>query len=479
MAKHLLSKSTFIRGQQCQKSLYLHNKRPFLRDKLSAAQLAKFKRGTDVGVLARSLFPGGIDMTPRSPSLYQQQRQATLEALQNTAVKTIYEAVFQYDDTLIMLDILQRDETGWKAYEVKSSRSISTTYLADAALQYYVLNGNNLIINDFYLIHVNPDYILADELVLDDLFSFYPVLAEVQKQLPAIAAAIATSKQTLQLSNSPDIKVGAHCHLPYPCDFIGHCWKNTPLKIRSLRTISQQDAFKQWNNLPGTNKLVFDAATKSQQLELKAFEEESLQYCKEGLKIFKQRLKSSSRNASMFLLSHQPAVPIIKGSGPYQVLPLAICLFDPAQHSFTEIVFQQDIAGMKHFMECMEQFFQTYQILQTHDAGELKKAMDSSVLLSGNSSFECQKTEIEGIIQLIEEVPFFHPGFGSEWKLDELYSCFTGKKTQLKDNAWLINDLMQAGSEAEKNQELNRYRPFALAIHEIFEAMNTLDSIEH
>jgi hypothetical protein len=54
----ILSKSTFIRGLQCEKSLYLHKKRPFLRDRLSPEQLAKFSRGTNVGVYAQELFPG-------------------------------------------------------------------------------------------------------------------------------------------------------------------------------------------------------------------------------------------------------------------------------------------------------------------------------------------------------------------------------------------------------------------------------------
>ncbi len=84
----------------------------------------------------------------------------TAEAIQDPKVNTIYEAVFQYDDVLIMLDILVRDGNSWKAYEVKSSRAISATYLTDAALQYYVLEGSSTGISDFSLIYVNKDYVL-------------------------------------------------------------------------------------------------------------------------------------------------------------------------------------------------------------------------------------------------------------------------------------------------------------------------------
>lgn len=61
---HILSKSTFIKGEQCHKALYMYKKHPYLRDKLSVEQRAKFKRGIDVGILARTYFPNGINMTP-------------------------------------------------------------------------------------------------------------------------------------------------------------------------------------------------------------------------------------------------------------------------------------------------------------------------------------------------------------------------------------------------------------------------------
>ena len=92
---HILSKSTYIKGEQCEKALYLFKNRPFLRDKLSMEQRAKFKRGTDVGILAQKYFPGGINMTPSSPSQFSKKVVETLKNLTNPAVNVMYEAVFQ------------------------------------------------------------------------------------------------------------------------------------------------------------------------------------------------------------------------------------------------------------------------------------------------------------------------------------------------------------------------------------------------
>lgn len=66
MQKHILSKSTFIKGLQCNKALYYQKYRRDLKDKLSAAQEAIFAQGTSVGELACKLFPGGVDCTPES-----------------------------------------------------------------------------------------------------------------------------------------------------------------------------------------------------------------------------------------------------------------------------------------------------------------------------------------------------------------------------------------------------------------------------
>lgn len=228
MEKHLLSKSTFIRGNQCLKSLYLNKKRPFLRDRLSPEQLAKFKRGHRVGELAQQLFPGGIDLKPKSPSQYRKKVLETASVIQNGSHTTIYEAAFQYDRLLILLDIFTKENGYWTAYEVKSSLNLSETYLLDAAFQYYVISNQVGELKDFFLVYVNKDYDFSKPLDLNKLFIKESVLDRVLERQAYIREQIIREKDTLLLEKSPNIQVGPHCTRPYPCDFIGHCWKNIP-----------------------------------------------------------------------------------------------------------------------------------------------------------------------------------------------------------------------------------------------------------
>ncbi len=228
MEKHLLSKSTFIRGVQCLKSLYLYKNRYFLRDRLSPEQLAKFKRGTDVGVFAQNLFQGGIDCKPKSPSQYRKSVEKTAAIIQEQSAEVIYEAAFQYDRVLILLDILTKQNGKWNAYEVKSSLKISDTYLMDAALQYYVLTNAGLDIDKFFLVHINPEYVYQDDLDISELFTFVDVTDDAISKEAFVKAQIEKGKEALVLKSSPKIDIGLHCNNPYPCDFLGHCWKHIP-----------------------------------------------------------------------------------------------------------------------------------------------------------------------------------------------------------------------------------------------------------
>ena len=225
---HILSKSTYIKGEQCEKALYLFKNRPFLRDKLSMEQRAKFKRGTDVGILAQQYFPGGINMTPSSPSQFSKKVVETLKNLTNPAVNVMYEAVFQYDDTLIMLDIIVRDGDKWRAIEVKSSLSLSPTYMKDAALQYYVLKGCEVPLSDIQLMYINADYVRNGDLDLSQLFVFQSVKEYADQYQDVIAKNIAHFKDIIKQPHSPKIPIGNQCDTPYRCEFHGHCWKNVP-----------------------------------------------------------------------------------------------------------------------------------------------------------------------------------------------------------------------------------------------------------
>ena len=57
-----ISKSQYIRGLQCHKSLWLYKNKPELRETSNQAQESLFNIGFDVGDLAKQLFPHGVEI---------------------------------------------------------------------------------------------------------------------------------------------------------------------------------------------------------------------------------------------------------------------------------------------------------------------------------------------------------------------------------------------------------------------------------
>ena len=220
MPEYILSKSTYIRGLQCHRSLYLNKFRPYLRDKITEEQLAKFARGHAVGKVAQQLFPGGITMSRPGKSSAAKTAQLISEGF-----PVIYEACFISDDVIVALDILVKQENGYNAYEVKSSLALSNVYYNDAYLQYHVINNSGLKPEKFFLIHRNGNIEFTDSSDLNDMFIFTDVTTECEENEFMVNDGIRQMLDVMKLDKSPDIFPGKHCMSPYPCDFRGVCWK--------------------------------------------------------------------------------------------------------------------------------------------------------------------------------------------------------------------------------------------------------------
>ena len=331
ISKHILSKSTYIKGLQCEKALYLTKKHPYLRDKLSIEKRAKFQRGTDVGILAQECFPGGVNMAPNSPSQFPKRVIETMENLQNPMVNVMYEAVFQYNDTLVMVDIMVRDGAQWKAIEVKSSLRLSPTYYNDAALQYYVLHGCGVPLSDFQLMHLNGDYVKHGPIDVKQLFQHVSVIDYAREQEPVIAANVERLKNVVALPHAPQVAIGPHCREPYECDFIGHCWKNVP----------QENP-----DVPFT-------------IDYKA--------------LFAQSPSPKPRNvAYLSLLYHYPAVPELDGTKPYQEMLLAFALTgdnEPDGHTFWNCI--DDLSRWQEGVALLESLLGHYDLVVTFTPNQL------------------------------------------------------------------------------------------------------------
>ena len=106
----LLTKSFYIRGLQCKKSLWLKLHNNSVLKQPDASALSVFSIGNKVGSLACDLFPNGKRIAYNNTM--NDERIALTRKWLNKGVKTIYEATFEFDGVLVMVDILHKDADG-------------------------------------------------------------------------------------------------------------------------------------------------------------------------------------------------------------------------------------------------------------------------------------------------------------------------------------------------------------------------------
>jgi hypothetical protein len=321
MKKYYLSKSTFLRGVQCEKSLYLHRHHPGLRDEISEVQQAIFTRGTMIGLLARELFPGGEDASPEDYSRFFDSIKTT-RSLIDGGVRIIYEAAFLHDNTTAAIDILVRTRGGWKGYEVKSSVSVSAVNLLDAAVQYYVITGSGIDLKDISIVHLNNEYVRRGELDMQKLFTRVSVRREVLGLQDYISGRIPGLLSVLRKRSVPDIPIGPHCRDPYGCDFMGHCWQHIPEhSVFDIAGLKWDKKFELYNNgIVAMNDLPDDYKISAlQRVQIDALRSGRALIDRERVHAF---LETLTYPLYFFdIETFNPAVPLYDNSRPYQQIP--------------------------------------------------------------------------------------------------------------------------------------------------------------
>jgi len=223
-ATNTLSKSTFVRGCKCLKSLYLYKFHYDLRDEVSQQQQALFDQGNEVGMLARSLFPGGKDATVTPAHDYTASVKRTQQILQS-GCKTIYEAGFMFNNVYAAIDTLVIRKNGWYLYEVKSSTSVKEYHTLDAALQYYILKNLGYPVKQVSIVCINNQYVRHGEIEPEKLFNIHDITTEAIQFQDYVEDQLEVMQQMVKSGVEPQCRLGRQCNEFYPCDFQGHCWK--------------------------------------------------------------------------------------------------------------------------------------------------------------------------------------------------------------------------------------------------------------
>jgi hypothetical protein len=221
-----LSKSLILKGLQCPKALYLAKHPPEFEFPPQPDLAARYAAGTEVGLLAQQLFPGGVEVPFAGLSVAEQLAQT--RALIDAGAAVIYEASFEFAGIFVKVDLLVRDGASWQIHEVKMATSVKPVHLDDVAIQYYVLSQCGLSVSAACLVHINNRYLRRGAIDVQQLFAGEDVLAAVLERQAGLPELIADLREVLRGTAEPGIDIGPWCSDPYDCDFIPYCWRHVP-----------------------------------------------------------------------------------------------------------------------------------------------------------------------------------------------------------------------------------------------------------
>lgn len=211
-----LSKTSFVKGSQCLKYLYLDKHKKQVKTPISEETKQLFAMGHQFEDVVRDKeFPGGINVKDAVGNFaYFNSYTKYLLATQSEAI--IYEATIIEQGVLVMCDVITKNANGdIDVYEIKLNTEINDAILQDLAVQYYVCSSRfGYKLNSFNLVFAKRD--IEDQWVIEDYAN------ELEERAEETAKRIELYKKTLEYQE-PQIAMGEHCLKPYKCEFVEYC----------------------------------------------------------------------------------------------------------------------------------------------------------------------------------------------------------------------------------------------------------------
>lgn len=322
-----LSKSKLIAFRQCTKRLWLEvHRRELLTD--SDATKAKYNAGNIVGELARKLYDtnGQGYLIETKPVEFADCFNKTVEVMAKAI--PIFEAGFKTDEALAFADILlplkKRGQQEWKMIEVKSSTSVKQYHRDDVAIQSYVARSAGANIVQASLLHIDTSWTYPGKNDYQGLLKEVDLTEDAFGREEEVEGWIQEAHQVVKKKKEPMVTTGDHCNSPFECGFSAYCQSQEPqvdypvqwlprIQTTSLKAHLEKQKVLSMEDVP-------DTLLNEKQLRVK---HHTLQ----------NQVYFDAQGAADALAPHklpayfldfetiQFAVPIWKGTKPYQQIP--------------------------------------------------------------------------------------------------------------------------------------------------------------
>ena len=324
----IISKSSYILGQQCQKAFWLKNNQvPETNPKDEAAE-ERLSAGDEVGEISKMLFPGGEEI-PFLGGKYQEMHDITMEKI-SSGVEQLYEASFLVDGVFIRVDLMNKTKDGWDIYEVKASSSVKDYHKDDASLQWHILKKiPEIKLHKLKVVVLDNRFEKSSKIILEDFFKKEDVTEIANEKETEIEQEISNLKITSSQNDEPKIKIGSHCKKPHSCTYLDKCWPENRDKVNSVFTLYRLNMNKKldlYENGIDTFEKIQDESSfnKIQKKQLQAYRTKK--------PVIDKKIISEFINKVQYPISYfdfetfSDAVPVFDGQKPHVQIPFQYSL---------------------------------------------------------------------------------------------------------------------------------------------------------
>ena len=328
----IFSKSKLLAYRQCPKRLWLEIHRKELRADSSATQ-ASFKVGYEVGEIAQKLY----DPKGKGQLINAQVEGFAAAFARSTDLlassQPIFEAGFKAGGALAFADVMlpkrKAGQRTWRMVEVKSSTSVKDYHRDDTAIQAFVANAAGVPLSSIALAYIDSAWVYPGGGDYQGLLVEEDLTKEDFAREAEVKAWIAEAQVIAVKRKEPKQGTGGHCNDPYECGFLGYCQsKETQAEypVEWLPRI-QSKALKSHIEDGGVTDLcdVPDELLNERQQRVKAHTLSNKTYF-DGPAAAADLVSHKLPAYFLDFETIQFAVPIWKGTRPYQQIPFQFSL---------------------------------------------------------------------------------------------------------------------------------------------------------
>lgn len=427
----VFSKSKIMALRQCPKRLWLEIHHPELQTD-SANTNAGFAVGNNVGEIARIIFdPQNRGAFIDREDNYQAAFVSTKQLMQSAI--PIFEGGFSAGGGSAFTDVLLPDDEesvlAWHMIEVKGASKVKDEYLDDIAFQTFVAQSAGINLKSVSLAHVDTSWIYPGNNHYQGLLKINDLTAVSFGRSSEVKAWLVEAYYVAKQNSEPDIKTGSHCSIPYDCGFYKYCSRHKPkaeypvewLPRISAKKVEQLAAQGIYDLRDAPDEVLND----KQRLIKKVSITKQVYFYK-----FAMSSILSNLDFPLYFLDFETisfAVPIWKGTRPYQQIPFQFSLHkltENGQLTHTEFL---DLTGnnpSENFANTLISACDSEGEVIVYNAGfEMSRIKDLARMYPSLSTKLLSINErVEDMLPIAREY-YYHPSQQGSWSIKKLLSA--------------------------------------------------------